>query len=85
MIGHLFPWLYSRRPLPGPGSGNIAYLNLALQEQTPIGAGIANARQFIFTTPLTYQPHLIGIQGLGGLVSGTFNTGGPLINVSAPQ
>lgn len=79
MIGHLFPWLYARRSLPGPGSGNIAFETLALPEFTPIGAGVANQQQFRTLTPATYVPHLIGVQGIGGLIPGqVFGT--PLVN-----
>lgn len=69
-IGTIFPWAYSRRPLPGPGAENLAFLVLALPYVTPIGAGIANKRQFWFETPATYVPHMTGIQGLGGIEAG---------------
>lgn len=68
----IFPWRYSVRSLPGPGAQNVAFLNEALPCQTPIGPGIANRRQFYFQTPATLAPHLIGIQGLGGLIHGQF-------------
>jgi hypothetical protein len=74
---------YARKPLPGPGSENLAFLDLLLQEQTPIGAGQANQMQFIFTTPATYVPHVIGVNGIGGLLSGQFY-GSPL-NVQQPR
>jgi hypothetical protein len=63
---------YARKPLPGPGSENIAFLTLALQRQTPIGAGNANLYQLIVEAPATYVPHVIGVQGVGGLLSGQF-------------
>jgi hypothetical protein len=70
MIGHLFPWFYRRKALPGPGSNNIAFETLALPEFTPIGPGIANHHQFQLLTRPTLAPHMIGVQGLGGLQHG---------------
>lgn len=75
-IGTLFPWAYARRPLPGPGAENLAYLTLQLPQLTPIGAGVANRRQFQFQTPATYVPHLTGIQGLGGIEAGQWYNAG---------
>lgn len=69
-IGTFFPWAYSRRPLPGPGVENYAMTILQLNFVTPIGAGVANQRQFWFETPATYVPHLTGIQGIGGMSAG---------------
>jgi len=63
----VWPWRYLRKTLPGPGSGNLAFANEALQRQTPIGAGLANRQQFWFQTPAAAANHLIGIQGLGGI------------------
>ena len=63
-------YIYARKPLPGPGSENLAFTELLLQEQTPIGAGNANHFQLRTYTSPTYVPHVIGIQGLGGLIQG---------------
>lgn len=72
MARQVFPWFYQAKTLPGPGVQNTAFLSEWLQPYTPIGPGIANRRQFYFQTPLTIQPHLIGVQGIGGLISGQF-------------
>ena len=84
MIGQLlaawrsFPWTYARKGVPGPGSQNIAYETLALNPYTPIGAGIANQKQFMFQGPQLIIPHLVGISGIGGNDTGQF-VGTPLI------
>lgn len=70
MIGSIFPWLYRRQSLPGPGSGNISFETLALPEFTPIGPGISNRHQYL-STPQTVVPHVIGINGIGGPLHGT--------------
>lgn len=75
---HLWPFTYLRKLLPGPGSGNLAFQQEALPEFTPIGPGIANRMQFATMTPATYVPHVIGIQGIGGLQNGQL-FGSPLI------
>ena len=78
----IFPWVYSYRSLPGPGVENAAYLNEALPFQTPIGPGVANARQWWWQVPLAYQDHLIGVQGIGGLIHGQVY-GTPLTDVQS--
>lgn len=67
---NIFPWKYTRRELPGPGSENIAYETLALPFFTPIGPGISNASQLYNNTGAGFISHVIGINGLGGLISG---------------
>jgi len=78
----LFPWLYAPRPLPEPGVENYAFLSEYLNPQTPIGAGIANRRQYWFQTPTTIVSHVIGVQGIGGLIHGQF-VGTPLTDVQS--
>lgn len=78
----IWPWIYQAKKLPGPGVENTAYLSEYLSPQTPIGPGIANRRQYWFQTPTTFAPHLIGVQGIGGLIHGQFY-GTPLVDVNS--
>jgi hypothetical protein len=65
----LFPWIYTRDVnLPGPGSENIVFRSWQVPWQTPIGPGVANAHQMRMETQPTFAPHLIGVDGLGGLL-----------------
>ena len=75
---------YARKPLPGPGAENLAFLTLALPEFTPIGPGNANRFQLLNLQPVTYIPHLIGVQGIGGLLSGQIY-GTPLFTQASPS
>lgn len=76
--GRIFPWSYARRPLPGPGSENLAYLTQILNLQTAIGPGNANQRQIRSYGPLAYVPKSLPLQGIGGPISGQIY-GTPLI------
>lgn len=74
MKAYLYPYRYARKELPGPGSENLAYLDLALNYQTPIGPGIANHRQYHSYGAGT-TAHYIGTMGIGGIIHGQIYTG----------
>lgn len=80
-----WPWTYARNSqvtgrLPGPGSGNLVYTTLGLPFETPIGDGNANLSQWIFQMSVEWAPHLVGLQGLGGLQNQhQYSSGGPLV------
>lgn len=71
---HLFPYSYARKELPGPGSANLAYLDLALNYQTPIGAGIANHYQYT-AYGAGMAGKQIGLSGIGGIIHGQIYNG----------
>lgn len=72
MLSMMFPWAYSRRAVPGPGSENIAYLTQILNLQTAIGPATANLGQLRTLTPTAYVPLARSLQGIGGPQAGYF-------------
>lgn len=66
----VFPWLYERMALPGPGSENIAYKTQILNLQTAIGPATANNAQLRTRVPTSYVPLARGLQGIGGPQAG---------------
>ena len=64
---------YTYRQPFSPGSGYAAYTTLGLYEVTPIGAGIANRKQFKTVNPASYMPNKsvpsFGIPHDAGLVA----------------
>jgi hypothetical protein len=69
-----WPIRYRTGKLPTPGVGDLAYTELGLDPQSPIGAGTQNRTQLAIATPLQWQHQQYGLNGLGGLVHGTIVT-----------
>ncbi len=78
----VFPYHYSRRALPGPGSMNLAFLSINLPHYNIIGGGNANWDQIRTMGAQNLRP-LIGWVGPGGNLTGqVFN---PPLYPSTPQ
>ena len=60
------PWTLFRRPIPTPGSENLAFATWAIPYQSPIDYAIPNHRTFQFQEPLVVSNHLTGLVGPGG-------------------
>jgi hypothetical protein len=59
---------YQRKKLPGPGSKNVAFTDLILDQFSPIGNGTQiMAQPWVTQGPYLPPPHLIGLSGIGGV------------------
>lgn len=68
-----FP-VYRKGVLPTPGVGDVAFTNLSLSAESPIGAGTQVKGGLTLAAPLSFQNQQYRVEGYGGHIHGQIIT-----------